>query len=155
MIQPDEILTFLQCYEAAARNYGINDLMNSPISDHEVEVAFGTGSCAPGPDKILSTRIDKPDRTLMKRCLLFLWNQVWSYGYFLRSGSVRIELSYQSLEKTTTMIVEHIPQFLLFLSSASDLKELYHKGLLPFLLISTLIRFSLHALGTGVSRRHC
>jgi len=58
--------------------------MNSPISDHEVEVTFGTGSCTPGPDKISSTLTDKADRTLMKRCLLFLWIQAWSYGYFFK-----------------------------------------------------------------------
>ena len=72
---------------------------------------------------------------------------------------MRIELSYQSLEKTTTMSVELIALFLLLflllLSLAKDLKELHRKGSLPFLLISTLIRFSLHTLETGVPRRPC
>jgi len=58
--------------------------MNSPISDHEVECTFGTGSPTPGPDQISSTLIDKADRSSMMRCLHFLWNQAWLYGQFFQ-----------------------------------------------------------------------
>ena len=81
-IQTENILQFLQCHEVSARNYTADDLMNAPISEHEVEVTFGTGSSTPGPDSISSTLLDKADRTMMKMCLLLLWNQAWSQGYF-------------------------------------------------------------------------
>ena len=81
-IQTDDILQFLQHYEVSARNYSVDDLMNAPISEREVEVTFGTGSSTPGPDSISSTLLDKADRTQITRCLLLLWNQAWSCGYF-------------------------------------------------------------------------
>jgi len=81
-IQTDNLLQFLQQYEVSAWKYGVNDVMNAPITDREVEVTFGTGSSTPGPDNMSCTLLDKADRTQMKKCLLLLWNQAWASGYF-------------------------------------------------------------------------
>ena len=58
--------------------------MNSAISEHEVELTFGTGSESPGPDHISASLIDKADRVHMTNCLLFVWNQAWSHGQFFQ-----------------------------------------------------------------------
>ena len=54
-VQTDEILNFLKFHTVQATKYDVNDLMNSPISDDEVSVTFGTGSGSPGPDNISCT----------------------------------------------------------------------------------------------------
>jgi len=83
-IHTDYMFEFLQQHEASARSYNKFDLMSAPISDYEVAGTFGTGSSTPGPDNISSTLIDKADRSQMQRCLIFLWNQAWSRGYFFK-----------------------------------------------------------------------
>jgi len=81
-VQTEEILNFVKSHTVQARKHHATDLMNAPISDYEVSITFGTGSSCPGPDNISSMLIDRADRIQMQKCLLFLWNQAWSHGYF-------------------------------------------------------------------------
>jgi len=75
----DSILEMIK----SARSGSGNNLMNAPISDYEVKSTFGTGSDTPGPDEISAKLIDRANRDEMHKCLLFLWNKAWDYGYFI------------------------------------------------------------------------
>jgi len=58
--------------------------MNAPISEHEVNLTFGTGSDTAGSDGITAKLIDNADRDEMKKCLNFLWNSLWTHGTFVK-----------------------------------------------------------------------
>lgn len=59
-----------------------SSLLNSPMSEAEIELSFSSSDGLPGPDGINARLIHRADREAMSKCLLYVFNKLWSEGIF-------------------------------------------------------------------------
>ena len=94
-IADGHISSSVQVSEASSR------LMNSPISESEIDFSFGSSDGSPGPDGVSAKWIDCADREVMTECLLYIFNNLWILGHFHSDWKKEIRAILSKLGRTS------------------------------------------------------